>query len=950
MEQLKIKASKESELSEQEMNRRISLVDNAIISIKSDLESVRSKLAKDVDFKSKANWYENGEKPTKYFLNLNKHYHKQKLINEISDDDKQYVGNNQVKEGIKNFYESLYKRNTDDDKIDIDESFFSECPRLRIDAANKVEEVITKDELFRALNSCKESAPGPDGIPYIVYKKLWNITGDFIHKAWLHSVHTNKLPTSHAESVITILPKEGKDLSKIKNWRPITLSNCDAKLITKALALRMAKILNEIVDPSQTAYVPGRSVMDNIRSNMYVKNYCKNKNIEGLLVSLDAKKAFDSVSHEYIEKVLERYGFGPNFRQAFKILYKDITARIMVNGFFSEKIRIERGVKQGDALSCAIFILCVDPLLRNLNKNVNIKGINLKMKTNSSVFQHKCSGYADDISIICRDTKRSLEAIFEEYQKLTKYSGLELNAEKTEILRLGTNEQKIFSFNYMGVNHSVTNVSKIKICGIYFSPDPEVENQHNVIDKIKKLECKLTPWIKRGLSLEGKILLVKTFGLSQLIYNMQCVYFSEDKIKEIERKIFGFIWSKRSTEVNGRTIDRIKRSVLKNEYSEGGLKATDVECLDRALKLRQYIRASKALHVINRIQIKCISDDNNCNLLQQDFVKISKNEIIVESAQTSLHKLIDFNRKTIIENSENTNYDKHTIDQIASINVADHLKRSNKTLALCIYNSTFKEYENLLEVVREAETEIDRKRSKILEMILSNFPKTFRQIALSFDDNVNKIKNAIEIIEVSKDNWVKVDNLTTKNIQIILKNALDKVSQLDVKQKNGIAMFDSNNFIKFRKQCKNTKMRSLYHRLTNNDFFSQDRMYRFKMTSDNKCHRCEEVETTKHLLWECQDSRLIWDKLNEILNVIGLMNEKMLTYEDLYKVTDNIPVTHIKMKIIQAMIQIDRPIKWNKHKVIELINATSNIEKYIAIKNKKLITWQLCWKKFQGLK
>jgi hypothetical protein len=60
-----------------------------------------------------------------------------------------------------------------------------------------------------------------------------------------------------------------KNVNEIKNWHPITLSNCDSKITTKALANRMANHLNEIIDPSQTAYVPGQSVMDNIRSNFY---------------------------------------------------------------------------------------------------------------------------------------------------------------------------------------------------------------------------------------------------------------------------------------------------------------------------------------------------------------------------------------------------------------------------------------------------------------------------------------------------------------------------------------------------------------------------------------------------------------------------------------------------------------------------------------------------------
>ena len=51
--------------------------------------------------------------------------------------------------------------------------------------------------------------------------------------AWNYSCSTGVQPLSHKESIIVILPKEGKDIKDIKNWRPIILSNCDAKIITK---------------------------------------------------------------------------------------------------------------------------------------------------------------------------------------------------------------------------------------------------------------------------------------------------------------------------------------------------------------------------------------------------------------------------------------------------------------------------------------------------------------------------------------------------------------------------------------------------------------------------------------------------------------------------------------------------------------------------------------------
>ena len=72
----------------------------------------------------------------------------------------------------------------------------------------------------------------------------------------------------------------------------------------------------------------------------------------------------------------------------------------MINGFLSDKIQIERGVKQGNALSCAIFILCIDPLLRNINADSNIDMVEIKTKISKQCVNYKAGGFADDINII----------------------------------------------------------------------------------------------------------------------------------------------------------------------------------------------------------------------------------------------------------------------------------------------------------------------------------------------------------------------------------------------------------------------------------------------------------------------------------------------------------------------------------------------------------------------
>ena len=102
---------------------------------------------------------------------------------------------------------------------------------------------LEKNPIHTSQTSTKssDSALGSDGITNSVYKKLWSIVGLIILDAWKFSCVKGVLPPSHKESIITLLLKEGKNIKDIKNWGPITLSNCDSKIITKTLALRVSK-------------------------------------------------------------------------------------------------------------------------------------------------------------------------------------------------------------------------------------------------------------------------------------------------------------------------------------------------------------------------------------------------------------------------------------------------------------------------------------------------------------------------------------------------------------------------------------------------------------------------------------------------------------------------------------------------------------------------------------
>jgi len=91
-----------------------------------------------------------------------------------------------------------------------------------------------------------------------------------------------------------VIYKKG-DRKSLKNWRPISLLNVDYKICSKAISVRLSKVLEFIVDPDQTCSVPGRKISSNLHTLRDILDYIDRTGETGILVSLDQEKAFDRV-------------------------------------------------------------------------------------------------------------------------------------------------------------------------------------------------------------------------------------------------------------------------------------------------------------------------------------------------------------------------------------------------------------------------------------------------------------------------------------------------------------------------------------------------------------------------------------------------------------------------------------------------------------------------------
>ena len=136
--------------------------------------------------------------------------------------------------------------------------------------------------------------------------------------------------------------------------------------------------------------------------------------------------------------------------------------------------------------------------------------IKLVSKISKEEIGFKAGAFADDVGVLCGGDQLSVRRVFYQYEKLTKRSGLELNADKTEILVLQNDVSQNYHVNYLGKIINLSTLKEIQICGIWFCNDRLRAYKLNVTDKILKMESNLKAWRNRNLTYEGKSLIIKT--------------------------------------------------------------------------------------------------------------------------------------------------------------------------------------------------------------------------------------------------------------------------------------------------------------------------------------------------------------------------------------------------------------------------------------------------------
>nr|XP_051202041.1 uncharacterized protein LOC127315609 [Lolium perenne] len=241
-----------------------------------------------------------------------------------------------------------------------------------------LELTFTAHELDEVLASMKQdSAPGPDGLPVMFFKRFWGtIRGPILQI--LNDFALGRVDVARLNyGIITLIPKV-KGADNIRKYRPITLINVIFKFVAKAYAIRLAPVAHRVIDRSQSAFIKGRCLHVGALALHKIVHELHVRKQKGLLLKLDFEKAYDRVNWDFLQEILLRKGFSAMMVHRLMQLVRGGQTAINVNGEIGNFFRNARGVRQGDPLSPILFDFLVDGLaaiITKANAAGHVKGL-----------------------------------------------------------------------------------------------------------------------------------------------------------------------------------------------------------------------------------------------------------------------------------------------------------------------------------------------------------------------------------------------------------------------------------------------------------------------------------------------------------------------------------------------------------------------------------------------
>ena len=461
-------------------------------------------------------------------------------------------------------------------------------------------------------------------------------------------------------------------------------------------------------------------------------------------------------------------------------------------------------------------------------------------------------------------------------------------------------------------------------------------------------------WRWRNLTLEGKVLIVKTFGLSQLIYSLQSTVIKHEDLSKVENIIYRFIWNIKKD--NPISSGKIRREILKQQHENGGLKSPDIFHIDRAIKYKNLLRNLFHKDHVHPIKLVCSNALNKYGFDWNSYKATCSRHNLANTfygVGISTHIEIGKNLcEDIKEIHEDDGIHRNYYAFVQNINLFRNgyvnIHQNHMIQRLLIHNIT-----NLRELNNERRNPRFGNLFLDVYQIYNSFPIEWRNLLNKTERIHPQIKEELPL-DVNK--WVSVTQVTVKlivNSLMRLKNSLMPIDYILDRHKAGMCkeLIAVNPFLTLRKTSKDVKIRNLQYKLLHNIYPTMKHLQKWKIKQTNLCGLCATEETLKHAIYECPVAQTSLGHLETILQIPRLSYESVLlgpnsTVQEISNHNQK-QITSLETILIllkqKLILQRENKVFLTITNIRDLILARMSMEKYNSIKTNKISQYTSKW-------
>jgi hypothetical protein len=385
--------------------------------------------------RAKVKHVQEGGNNTKYFHLIANGKNRKKIFFQLEQEEGTIIGEDNLKHYITDYYKTLFGTPIPN-SFSMIEDRTSDITQISVEENEILTAAFTEKEVWEAVDQMERNkAPGPDGFPAEFYQRFWRILKlDLM--ALFHQLYERSLPLFKLNfGVITLLPKK-ENAVQIQQYRPICLLNVSFKVFTKVATNRISSIAHKIIKPTQTAFMPGRHILEGVVVLHETIHELQKKKLDGVLFKIDFEKAYDKVKWPFLQQTLRMKGFNPLWCGWIRDFIEGGSVGIKVNNDIGHYFQTRKGLRQGDPLSPLLFNLVGDMLAIMIARARDAGQIGCLIpdlvEGGVSILQ-----YADDTILFMEhdlDKAVNMKLILCIFEQL---SGLKINFHKSEIYCFG---------------------------------------------------------------------------------------------------------------------------------------------------------------------------------------------------------------------------------------------------------------------------------------------------------------------------------------------------------------------------------------------------------------------------------------------------------------------------------------------------------------------------------